>query len=109
MRMARQGDVLLVAYDGPVPAAAVVVERDAGRVVLAYGEMTGHAHALIAPGARLLEWAVPGADSMRVLDVPATGAVVEHEEHGTITLDPGLWLVKRQREYAPEATRNVAD
>jgi hypothetical protein len=40
--------------------------------------------------------------------VPQTTQVV-HEEHGPITLDPGMWRVVRQREYHPEAIRTVMD
>jgi hypothetical protein len=54
--MFRQGDILLV----PVPAErlpehARPLPRDAkGRLVLALGEATGHAHAVAAPDADLL-------------------------------------------------------
>jgi hypothetical protein len=36
-------------------------------------------------------------------------AEVIHEEHATIALEPGKYVVRRQREYTPEAIRNVAD
>jgi hypothetical protein len=36
-------------------------------------------------------------------------ARLKHEEHGEIALAPGGYQVIRQREYAPEAIRNVAD
>ena len=49
-----------------------------------------------------------GPDGVLYLDVTDTTQVV-HEEHGPLTLDPGLWLVVRQREYHPEAIRTVAD
>lgn len=52
-RMLRQGDVLLVEVTEEIPAEAKKVERDHGRVVLAYGEATGHAHAIPHPGATL--------------------------------------------------------
>ena len=51
--MVRQGDVLLVPAD-EIPDGAKPIARDHGRVVLAYGEVTGHAHAIAAPGATLL-------------------------------------------------------
>jgi len=41
--------VLLLATD-EVPAGLASVPRDRGRVVLAYGEATGHAHAIAEPG-----------------------------------------------------------
>src|SRR3954453_10783779 len=41
----RQGDVLIARID-EVPEDLEAVPRDKGRVVLAYGEVTGHAHAV---------------------------------------------------------------
>ena len=49
----RQGDVLLRAIDAIPDSATFTVERDAGRIVLAYGEVTGHAHAIVAPEGRI--------------------------------------------------------
>jgi hypothetical protein len=34
---------------------------------------------------------------------------LKHQEHGTITVEPGVYRVVRQREYAPEAPRMVLD
>lgn len=50
----RQGDVLLVRIDNDDTEGYVEVPRDAGRVVLAYGEATGHAHAIYDDGATSL-------------------------------------------------------
>lgn len=66
------------------------------------GEATGHVHRLQA--GTILE----APDGTLYLDVTATTQVV-HEEHGPLSLEPGLWLVVRQREYQPEAIRTVAD
>jgi len=124
----RQGDVLLVAVLGALhwPTA---VSRDNGRVVLAYGEVTGHSHAIADEGAVLtvLDHRTEMADAVRrlladvglpheirdedvvgVLEVPAGGKLV-HEEHGTILLTSERYAVLRQREYSPEAIRQVAD
>lgn len=50
----RQGDVFLSPV-AAVPATSTKTKRDNGRVVLAYGEVTGHAHAIHGAGATLLE------------------------------------------------------
>jgi len=51
----RQGDVLLIATKpNAVTSEHRPVPRDAGRVVLAYGEVTGHAHVFRDPGVCLL-------------------------------------------------------
>ncbi|MET8861814.1 hypothetical protein ABZW11_02540 [Nonomuraea sp. NPDC004580] len=98
--MYRQGDILLV----PVPEASAPAKmrpepRDAcGRLVLAYGEATGHAHAI--PG--------PGTLSHGFLHLP-DGGRLEHEEHAAIWLPKGWYRVIRQREYVPGSYRVVAD
>src|SRR5215469_8149246 len=94
----RQGDLLFVRQDAR-PAAALTTRQS--NVIVA-GEATDYAHRLQA--GTILE-AKGGA---LYLDVTATTQVV-HEEHGSFTLDPGLWLVVRQREYSPEAIRTVLD
>ncbi|MFJ9364528.1 hypothetical protein ACIRRA_08955 [Nocardia sp. NPDC101769] len=105
--MFRQGDVLIMPIaESELPAHAVEVPaepRDArGRMVLALGEVTGHAHAVAAPG-RLLR---SGAQLLMFL--PEGGRVV-HEEHAPIPLPKGWFRVIRQREYFPGAVRIVAD
>lgn len=106
--MFRQGDVLIVPVpEESVPQHAVDAAgepRDArGRMVLALGEVTGHAHALVAPG-KLVR---TGAERM-LLHLPEGGRL-SHEEHAAIPLPRGWYRVVRQREYTPSAIRIVAD
>ncbi|WP_327141499.1 hypothetical protein [Nocardia sp. NBC_01327] len=106
--MFRQGDVLIVPIaTEAVPAQALQAPgepRDArGRMVLALGEVTGHAHALAAPG-RLVRASAPHM----FLHLPEGGRLV-HEEHAAIVLPQGWFRVVRQREYLPGAVRIVAD
>jgi hypothetical protein len=76
-----------------------------GRLVLALGEVTGHAHAVVGPGTLVREAGPFGAS---YLHLPGGGRVV-HEEHATIRLPKGRYRVVRQREYVPGAVRVVAD
>ena len=99
----RHGDVFLVQVDG-LPAGAIEHPRDRGDVILAYGEVTGHAHRIHERTAVL--WDV---DGQRYLTVAAGGAALTHEEHARIDLPAGCYRVVLQREYAPDAIRNVAD
>lgn len=100
--MIRQGDVLLVPVT-EIPEA-IPVPRDAGRVVLAYGEVTGHAHAITEPGVALLE-----AGERRYLRADAAAELL-HEEHATLSVAPGLYEVIIQREYDDsQEWRRVAD
>ena len=111
--MFRQGDVLLVSVRPErLPDHFRPLPRDArGRLVLALGEATGHAHALAAPDAELL--GDPETLDDRFLRI-VTQAQLTHEEHAAIPLPAGLYRVVRQREYVPgwEAAagwREVAD
>lgn len=127
----RQGDVLITRVRGRAPKGATPVKRDAGRVILAYGEVTGHAHAITDEGVTLLELDdqeamgkaairllasvgikkpdLRGADVVGFLEVGEDGAALVHDEHDTHQFTEGLYLVTRQREYTPEAIVSVAD
>jgi hypothetical protein len=102
----RQGDVFLERVSS-LPAKAVRLSRDQGRLILAYGEQTGHAH-VVETDADVVEAFLAELDGQTYLSVPASARVV-HEEHGTIPLPKGVYKVVRQREYNPEAIRNVRD
>jgi hypothetical protein len=113
----RQGDVLLIPIDpelvdGEAPANRRVRDRVDGRVVLAEGEATGHAHAIVDQHARLelqnfgeyrRTWINSGhwTGSRTVLIIEGSPATPLHEDHDPLTVPPGGYLVRRQREYVP--------
>lgn len=103
---ARQGDVFLMdAPPGALTKVHVEVPRKAGRIVLADGKATGHAHAIASLGAKL--FAAEGVtDRILCCEAPA---VLEHEEHGSIVLAAGTYLVRRQLEWADAELRQVQD
>ena len=109
-----QGDVFIRRV-GEIPDAAVPVERDNGRIVLAYGEVTGHAHAISSAEAELLVLPERSRDedvlNVRFLRVmAASGVDVQHEEHAAIHLAPGLYEIRQQREWTDaEEPLRVAD
>ena len=72
------------------------VARDDGRIVLAYGEQTGHAHAIADADAELIE-----LETGERFLVTARGVSLRHEEHEAVELPPGSYRVVRQREYVP--------
>src|SRR5262245_66590796 len=93
----RQGDVLLVPVsklpDGARPVGS-------GRLVLAEGEATGHAHVVDDASASLHR--EPWFSGRIYLDVEGGGPVfLVHEEHDPLAVPGGLYEVRRQREYAP--------
>ena len=109
-KMYRQGDVLIEPLD-EVLGDTEAVPLDAGRVVLAYGEATGHAHAIAGPDVGFVAHmrAKGAADgSVTYLDI-ARPVALRHEEHAPITLPKGKYRVVRQREWDDEQERRVAD
>lgn len=102
MKTFRQGDVLIIRDDSAKPGKPI--KRENGRVILAHGELTGHAHAIKAKSADLFE--LDEIDRLLKVTKPVA---LEHEEHDTVKLPPGGYRIRIQKEYAPEAIRNVAD
>lgn len=103
--MLRQGDVLLVPID-EVPDQLQQVPLEGGRIILAHGEATGHAHVIEGEAALLAE----DLEDLerRFLRVEEESELV-HDEHDPITVPAGDYEVRRQREYSPEEIRMVAD
>lgn len=125
----RQGDVLLIKLPShaKIGTHAKPLQPDPKLgVVLAYGEVTGHAHRL-DPGVCCLyaeEDAVDGTVVEETLMAMGAGMVshpadrflevkkatfLTHDEHDPHNLEPGLYIVRRQREYDPAVERLVAD
>lgn len=98
----RQGDVLLRKVRSIPKAAKPQAQKD--RIVLAYGEVTGHAHAIH----ELEDVDVFVSESTMYLRVKSP-VTLEHEEHGKIELPAGNYERVIQREYSPEEIRSVLD
>lgn len=96
----RQGDVFVVAVDG-LPRG----RRESHSLVLAQGEITGHAHRIAendAASASLI-------DKRLFLEVTKDTATLTHDEHAPIALPRGTYEIRIQREYAPAEIRRVVD
>ena len=106
---ARQGDVLIERVAG-LPEGLTVVKRGARGVVLAEGEVTGHAHVVAEPrkGVATL-YASPTDKGLKYLTIDEL-CEVQHEEHDTITLEPGVYKLPSQTQWSDEKEpRRVAD
>ena len=102
MKILRQGDVLLRAIKA-MPASA---ERQKGACILAYGEVTGHAHQVKEHGEIWVDVSDAGRRYLKVLD----NTSLDHEEHSRVALTKGeVYEIVIQREYSPDAIRNVQD
>lgn len=121
---ARQGDVMLVRVD-KLPEGVVPAKRDEiGRITLAYGESSGHAHSIRDRHVTAFRRAgAEDADPTGVwggvdyIEVGGSGpATLSHEyvsgkmaEHHPISLPPGVYKVELQQEYRPDEIVRVAD
>lgn len=114
----RQGDVFLVRVDADVPETATQVPPVNGRLILAWGEATGHHHSVAAADAELFQVGDGAATALGVdmlLRVRSRTTVLHPEHHrpdiGKVAeLEPGTYRVIRPKEYQPKAApRPVAD
>ena len=101
MKVFRQGDVILVPV-GEIPSGSVI-EPDKGRVILAYGEVTGHAHALP------LGFAKQYQAGERVFVEVTAKAELRHEEHAPLQIPEGKYEKLIAREHTPGGERRVID
>lgn len=122
-KQARQGDVVLVRIS-KMPDGVSPIPRENGRVVVAHGEVTGHAHAISEKHVRQFRATVntpsPLREDMKLradgqvapityLEVTGKPCILKHDEHSPIEIRPGVYEVRRQREYVRGQIRNVAD
>lgn len=107
--MFRQGDVFLQKVDAIPPGCKEEDLSKDARVVLAYGEVTGHAHAIMRdPETKVLPVRAWSAGAERFIQVMEKTALL-HEEHAAVPLGVGIYKIVHQREYSPEEIRRVAD
>ena len=106
----RQGDVLIEPIDA-IPADAIEVEPTGNKVILAYGEVTGHHHRFEFMDKSHNAKLYSAGDGTRFLHV--TGPLdLLHEEHETVPsnkIPVGFYILPTQVEYTPAAVRRVTD
>ncbi len=112
-KLLRQGDVLLEPVNS-IPGNLKLIKRDKGRVILAYGEVSGHAHAFAEKrvkqfGAPTINVHAPAPSDVTYLEVQEAMAALKHDEHAPIAVPMGLYRVRRQREYTRKAIVRVQD
>src|SRR5260221_568825 len=92
-RQYRQGDVLLCAIDR-IPPEAKPAPTNGDRVIVALGELTGHAHAFAAAEAQLFQ---EKSSRGSFLVIGEKGARLCHEEHHPILVtEPGALFADHQ-------------
>ena len=98
----QQGDVILRRLSSMPQGAQKKLA--AKKCVLAHGE-SGHSHVVEETDAELI-----AIGERMLLSVP-NGGTVQHEEHGAVTLSPGIWEIGRVREkdWFQDMVRNAQD
>ena len=101
----RQGDVLLERVRRrTLPKGTFQAPRQ-GRLILAYGEATGHHHSVAVADGELVE-----TEAHEVFLRIMRATTIDHQEHGSLALDRGVYKVTIQQEYQPrELPRSVVD
>lgn len=125
MKTIRQGDVLLVKVDA-LPAGCTEVPHVNGAIVLAFGEVTGHAHKIAdhVDAARMKDAGRQARNALhaakvraRLLEAPNGTRFLEvlkpvnlkHEEHSPVEIPAGIYELPTQMEHTAERMRRVAD
>jgi hypothetical protein len=113
--MIRQGDVLLI----PSTRKAISKEhrevpRERGRVVVALGETSLHAHVFRDPGVCMLRREGMGDAVVTLTDwaeliVEGGESAPGVDRHDPVRVAPGTYVVRTQREWTGEEVRNAAD
>jgi hypothetical protein len=120
----RQGDVALVLINA-LPSGCQIVPGQEKKIVLAWGEATGHHHRIedhivSRPGAadEIADAVIARAKTKARLWQSPTGkrylevtepVYLKHEEHSTHQLPPGIYQIPVQVEYTPAEMRRVID
>ena len=103
MKIYRQGDVLIRKISRIPTEAKLKPQQD--RIILAFGESTGHAHAIYDLDNVEVFVGPEGQLYLQVKDE----TTLRHEEHAPIAIPRGNYERVLQLEYTPQAIRNVAD
>jgi len=103
----RQGDVALIAIDS-IPENAMLQKPDGYKVILAFGEKTLHHHRFEFLNTDHNVKMFHGSTGERYLEVLTPSDLV-HEEHSTVHIPVGKYLLPQQVEYTPAELRRVAD
>jgi hypothetical protein len=104
MKQVRQGDVLLQPVDKPPDG----LKEISGPIILAHGEVTGHAHVICLPDTerhKVRYWDGGAERYIQVLE----RVTVTHEEHAPIVLEPGIYKQGFQVEDFGTEVRRVED
>lgn len=110
-----QGDVMFIRRD-KLPEGLTALDADRGRIVVTHSE-TGHDHVMVldrageadAPAVVMYGTDDPLTAWLEVNRPTALDHLRPHDTHESIMFEPGVYEVRRQREYTPDGFRRVED
>lgn len=106
-----QGDVMLIPVEVLPETGHMIAKTENGAHIVTHSE-TGHHHIILdRPGVQMFQDTMDLFRSWLVID--GEPADLEHlrttDTHETVRLEPGVWEVRRQREYSPAGWQRAAD
>lgn len=103
-----QGDVYIRRI-GALPKNAIEVAPEGEHLIVTHSE-TGHHHVMERTKAKMYRLPDSIMDCLLVVSDPvALEHLRQHDTHEPILFEPGIYHVRRQREYTPEGWRQVED
>jgi hypothetical protein len=98
-----QGDVSIINADTPQAkeflAKTIFKKFPKKGLTVAYGEITGHHHTIVAEREADVEYAE--TEFGFVMKINSGETTVTHQEHKNYTLGKGIYFIGRQDEYDP--------
>ena len=110
---AAQGDLMILRIE-KLPENLNPMSSAKGAYIVAHSE-TGHHHVIAErPNVRVFESGDPLISYLEVIEAAEeTETLIEHlrsfDTHESLLVSPGIYEIRRQREYSPEGWRRVAD
>jgi hypothetical protein len=109
-KIAAQGDVMFKRVD-KLPEGLIEAQAENGKYIVAHSE-TGHCH--VIEKSKNVQLLIDKTNEfIAYLNVQEGDAVLEHERsfdtHESIKFEPGIYQVRRQREYTPQGYRRAQD
>ena len=106
--IAAQGDALLKRID-KLPEGLKAAKSENGKFIIAHSE-TGHNHTVLEKGAQML---IDQTNEFIAYLEVSNDTELTHERsfdtHESLLLTPGIYEIRRQREYTPEGYRRAQD
>ncbi len=101
---ARQGDVYVIGINDIPKNYTEIKEDEKKGIILAHGEVTGHAHAIKNTyGIKMV------ASNEKTFLMAIKNFEVTHEEHYKFNMPFGNYRVIKQKEYIQKTEREVTD